>query len=111
MRKGVVAHDVSSFDDLPYDFRPLLHIASDQKKSCANFVFGEDLQQTQGVRIVWPIVVGERDLLGATWQAGERAPMPLSHRRHGLITRGSKRGGDSRPGEHGSEHGRIVIVD
>jgi hypothetical protein len=28
-----------------------------------------------------------------------------------LITRGSNRGSDGRPGKHGSEHGRIVIVD
>src|SRR6202140_1202982 len=111
MREGVVAHDVSGFDDLPYDFRPLLHIASDQKKSCAYAVLGKDVQQTQGVRIVWPIVVVEGDQLGAAWQARERAPVPLSRRGHGLITRGSNRGSHGRPGEHGFEHGMIVIVD
>jgi hypothetical protein len=111
MREGVVAHDVSGFDDLPHDFRLLLHVASDQEKSCVYIVLGKNIQQTQRVRIVWPIVVGERDLIGATWQAGERAPLPLSRRRHGLITRGSNRGSDDRPGEHGSQHGRIVIVD
>src|ERR1700688_617644 len=110
MREGMVAHDVSGFDDLPYDFRPFLHIASDQKKSCAHIVLGKDVQQTQGVRIVWPVVVRERDPFAATWQAGERAPVPLSRRRHGLIPRGSN-GGDSGPREHCSKHGRIVIVD
>src|ERR1700756_1963272 len=111
MREGMVAHEVSGFDDLPYYFRPLLHKASDQKKSCAYIVLGKDVLQTQGVRIVWPVVVGEGDPFGATSQAGERVAVPLSRRRHGLIPHGSKCGSDCRPGEHGSEHGRIVIVD
>ena len=63
MSEGVIAHDVSRFDDFAGNIGPLLHVASDQKKSRANVVLRQDFQQAQRVRIVGPVVIGERELL------------------------------------------------
>ena len=77
MSEGVVADDVAGLDDFADDFRTLLDVASDQKKSCVHVVLGEDFQQAQGVRIVGAVVVGERDLARAARQSGEGLPIPL----------------------------------
>ncbi len=62
MCERVVADDVSGLDDLTRNLGPLLHVASDQKKSCVHVVLGQYFQQAQRVRIVRAIVVGEREL-------------------------------------------------
>src|SRR5580700_4220002 len=87
MCEGVVADDVAGLDDFAGELGALLDIPSDQKKSRADVVLGEDLQQAQRVRVVGTIVVGQGELLCAARQAGEGAAVPLSGGRHGLVTR------------------------
>ena len=97
MREGVVADDVAGVDNFAGDFRTLLHVASDQKKSRVHAVFGEDFEQAQRVRIVGAVVVGQRDLTRAARQAGESLPIPLPRRRHGLIAGGNSGCGETAP--------------
>src|ERR1035441_11077884 len=90
MRESVGAYNMASLDDLTRDLGTLAHVTSDQKKSCAHVVFRQYLEQAQRVRIVGPVVIGERELLGAARQAREGAAIPLPGGPHRLIS-----GGDS----------------
>ena len=80
--EGVVAKDVAGLDDLADDLGPLLNVASNQKKSRVYLMLGEDIQSTQGVRIVGAIVVGECELLRPAGETREGASVPLSGGRH-----------------------------
>ena len=86
MGEGVIADGVASLGYLAGDVRTLLDVASDQKKSCRHTMPGEDVQQTQRMRVIRPVVVGERELFGSRSKAGEGAAVPLTGRRHGLIS-------------------------
>ena len=107
MGERVVANHVSSFGNLTRNLGALADVASNEEKSCANFVIRQDFQQTQGVGIVGAIVIGERHLPGSVGQAGEGAPVPLPGGRHRLVAGGGQRGGGGGGGEN-SEHGAIV---
>ena len=96
MGEGVIADDVAGFDDFAGEFRTLLDVASDQKKSRLYAVFGEDFEQAQRVRVVGAVVIGQRDLARAARQAGESFAQPLSGRGHGLVAGGNRGcGGDA----------------
>ncbi len=94
----MVPNDVSGFHDFSDDVRPLLRVASDQKKSGVNIVAGQHVQQALGVGIVGPVIVRERQLFRPAVQPGEGTAKPLPGRRHGLVARGrsscSRGGGD-----------------
>ena len=62
MGEGMVSDHVSGFHQFANDVRPLLHVAADQEKCGVNIVPGQDFQQAQGVRIVGPVIVSERQL-------------------------------------------------
>lgn len=62
MSEGVIADDVTGVDNLAGEIGALLDIASDEKESRLNLVFGEDFEQAQSVRVVGAIVVGESEL-------------------------------------------------
>ncbi len=62
MREGVIADDVAGLDNLAGDFRALLYVASDQKKSRLNTVSGENFQQAQGMKIIGTVVVSQGEL-------------------------------------------------
>ena len=47
---------------------------------------GQNIQQTQGVRIVGPVIVSEGQLLRRLPQPGKSPPEPLPGWRHGLVT-------------------------
>lgn len=74
MSKGMIADNVAGLDDLAGEIGALLDVASDDKESCLNVVFGEDFEQVQSVRVVGTVVVGESDLARAARQAGESFP-------------------------------------
>ena len=76
--------------DFAYDVGPLLDESPDQKESRPRIVPRQHFQQSQRVRIVWSIIVGECDLPGSLRQANERAPEPLPGRRHRLVARRSQ---------------------
>ena len=108
MREGMIADNVAGLDNLAHDVRTLLHVASNQKKSCVNPVPGEDLQQTQGVRIVGAVVVSQRNLARSARQSRESASIPLPRRRHGLITRRSSSRSRDGTGQSKPKHAGIV---
>ncbi len=64
----------------------------------------QDLEQSQGVRIVGSVVVGERQLPGSTRQARESVAVPFAGGRHRLIACGSQRSGGGNASEQGFEH-------
>jgi hypothetical protein len=103
--EGVIADDVSCFDDLADDVGALFDVSSDKKESCADIVARENLEQTKGVGIVWSVVVGESDLLCAARKAGKSASNPLPGGGHGLVSSGNG-SGSGRPGEQRCEHVR-----
>jgi hypothetical protein len=108
MREGVIANDVSAFDEFLDDVGTLLCIASDQKKCGFRVVTGENFQQTKRMRIVGAVVIRKSELLRSQRDAGKGATVPLACRRHRLIAGGDECTGNSRAGEYGGEHGGIV---
>ncbi len=63
MTEAVVSHYMSGADDFADDIGPLLNIASYQKESRSNFMPCQNFQQPERVRIVRPIIIGQRELL------------------------------------------------
>ncbi len=88
MREGVIADDVSCLRHRARNIRALLQVAADYEKRRSHTVLGQHIEQLQRVRIVWPIVVGQCDLLASTDSSGKRPAIPLSCRRHGLVACG-----------------------
>ena len=109
MGEGVIADDVAGADDFMSEIGALLDVASDEKESCVNIMFGEDFEQAQSVRIVGTVVVGESDLASVVRKAGESFAVPLAGGGHGLVGRycGGREGCGAGQGE--SEHMGIVI--
>ena len=102
------AHNVAGMNDFTGDVWTLLHVASNQKKSCVDIVAGQDFQQSLRVRVVRAVVVSQRNLPRSARQPREGSPIPSPRRRHRLITRGAGgRGGDSSQGER--KHAGIVF--
>ncbi len=58
----MVSNHVSGLYQFANDVRSLLHVAADQEKCCVDIVPGQHFQQAQGVRIVGPVIVSERQL-------------------------------------------------
>ena len=109
MGDGVVADDVAGLDNFADDFRMLPHVVSDQKESGVDAVPREDFQQTQRVRVVGAVIIGEGDLMGGTGESDESFPVPLRRRRHRLV-RGCSGGSDGDSGgQDWGEHGGIVF--
>ena len=79
-----------------------------QKKVAFTFVTGEDFKQTKRVWIVRPVVVGERELLCAARESGERTAVPLPGGSHRLIASRDECADRGGSGQNRSEHGRIV---
>src|SRR5579864_3179996 len=107
MCESVISDSVSRFDNLACNVGALLYVATDQKKSCMHAIPGKNIQQVQSVGIVGTVIIGERDLLAAARQAGERWAEHLPRRRHRLIPRSNRgdRGGSSQFNE---EHAGIL---
>ena len=106
--EGVVADGVAGFGDVASNVGALLHVASDQEKSGMNLVLGQDLQQTQSVRVVGAVVVGECDLPGSARHPGESSTTPLAAGSHRLISTGYSSGGGDGAGYHVAQHAGIV---
>ncbi len=64
MAVGVVANLMSGGQYGAGNFRALPHIFADQKKRRFGIVLGQNVKQMQRVRIIGPIVKGQRDLVG-----------------------------------------------
>src|ERR1700731_3014960 len=92
MGEGVIADDVSGLPDGASNIGTLLHVAADHEERCMHVILGQYIEQPQRVRIVWPVIEGERDFFAASDTVGEGLSIPLSGRRHGLIPR--RRGND-----------------
>src|SRR5271166_4367000 len=87
MRYRVIADDVSRRRDGARDVGPLANITSDHEERRRHVVLRQHVEQVKRVRIVRPIIIGERNLLASTRAAGKCSPEPLSSRRHRLVAR------------------------
>src|ERR1700757_2248985 len=103
----MISDDVTRFDEVASNVRTLLHVAPDQKKSRAYVIPRKNFQQTQRVRIIGTVVVGECYFLAVASDAGERAPVPLTRGRHRLISC-SDCGERRTTSQAEAEHARIV---
>src|ERR1700680_4614504 len=95
MSEGVIPDHMPVSYQLSHDVRALLNIASDQEKSSADIVPGQNFQQVQSVRIIGPVIIGERQLLRRAAQPSKDTPEPLTSRRHGLVSGSGGSGGSS----------------
>ena len=98
MREGVIANDVSCLNQLSHNVGPLLHVLADSKESSAYVLFGQDIEQAQGMRIIGTIVVSKRNLFRSRLQSNKGLSIPLAGGSHRLVARGA-RGRDSTQGE------------
>src|SRR6266498_1773941 len=103
MCERVIADHVAAFPHFQGNIRPSPNVTSDHKERRMNVVLRQNVEQMHGVRVVWPVVEGQRNLLAPAPQAVERSAKPLSRRRHGLIPSDDRSSG----GEGGKEHGGI----
>src|SRR5260370_29400870 len=60
----MIADVVSAIGDLAYQFRISPGEASHQEKCCGRMVPFQQLQEFWRERRVWPVIEGERDLIG-----------------------------------------------
>jgi len=88
MAEGVIADSMTRPHQLAHDVRPLSYETANDKKRRPHIMLGQNVQQTQRVRIIGAIVVCERQLLGPMAEPGEGAPVPLPRGRHSLVTSG-----------------------
>src|ERR1700722_3463391 len=77
MRESMIANDVSRGGDSARDVGTLAHISSDHEEGCMNIVLCQDVKQLQGVRIVRPVIKGQRELPAAACARGKRPSKPL----------------------------------
>lgn len=96
---------VSALGNFCGDIGPVVHIAADHKKRGMNVVSGENIEQMEGVRVVRPVVEGQRDLLRTSLAAAESPPKPLAGWGKRLISGGGQ-GNSGGRGER--KHARIV---
>jgi hypothetical protein len=83
----VVGDDVALFGDVAHNVGTQVDKASDEKESGLNAVFGQNLQQAKGVRIVGAVVESEREFLAPGFGADEGGAIELRTGRHGVVTR------------------------
>src|SRR5262249_54241413 len=77
-RESGIRNHVTGLHENADDVWALLRVAPVQKKSGLLVVTRENLQQAERVRVVWSVVVGERELLRAWRKAGEGVSVPLA---------------------------------
>jgi hypothetical protein len=91
MSERVISDDVPALRNFPGNIRPLPHVTSDQKKSGVDVMFAQNVQQSQGVRIIRSVVESEGEVFSrvrrpAVRQSRECPPKPLPGRRYRLIS-------------------------
>ena len=63
MGEGVVANYMPLLCNLGDNIRPMAHISANQKECGMNVMHRQNVEQIQSMRIVWPIIEGQSDLL------------------------------------------------
>src|SRR5580692_8157376 len=91
MAESMIANDMPGLRQLESDIRPLLCVSPDQKKRRLRVVPGQNLQQTERVRVVGAVVENQRQLPASRSHSAKRSTVPLPGRRHGLIASGNRR--------------------
>ena len=104
----MVTYDVAGLNNCADDLWTLLDVAADQKKSCVHAVFGKNIEQSQSVRVVGAVVVSQCELARGARESGESLAIPLTCRRHGLVTGGDDGRGANRASQGEGEHVGIV---
>jgi hypothetical protein len=74
----MVSDYVTPFRNLCGNIRTLANITADQKKRGRNLMPGENIEQIAGVRLVWAVVEGQRDLLRTSLATAECSPEALA---------------------------------
>ncbi len=62
MRERMISHHVPGFHKIAHDVGALLHIPANEEKRGPHILPRQNLHQSQRIRIVGAVVVGERDL-------------------------------------------------
>jgi len=109
MSKGVISDDVAGFEEIAHDVRPALHIAPNQEKSSVHTIFLQNFHQAQGMRIVGPIVIGERNLLADGRGAHERRTEALGPWRHRLVGSDTCGGHGNSGANERTKHGAAIV--
>lgn len=109
MSEGMVADYVSTLRNLGNDIRALANITADQKKRALSIMPPENIEQVERVRVIRPVVEGQRDLLRTSRTSAERASKPLAGWRKRLVS-GGGRPNHGHTGDSKSKHARIVNV-
>jgi hypothetical protein len=108
MSECVIANYVAALNNFLRNIRPLFHEASNQKERCADVVSAQNVQQSQGVRIIRSVVESERKVSVCDRRSAECPAKPPPRRRHGLISSRNSRTGSSGSGYGKAKHGGIL---
>lgn len=111
MIPSVIADGMSSLDNAANDVRPLLHVFSDQEERCLRAMLREHIEQLAGVRIVGPIVIGQRQSPRSLRQSDEAAAIKLRRRQHRMQPRERRRTTRSNGAEESWKHGSILSAE
>ena len=89
------------------DIGPLVHVAPDQKKRRLNVMSRKNVEQIESVRIIWPVIEGQCDLLRTSPAPAESLPKPLSSGSQRLVSGGCQ--GNTNGSGRKHKHGWIVM--
>src|SRR6266403_5617597 len=76
VRKRVIADYVSCLRYRARNIRALLHVAADHEERRPRTMLCQNIEQLQRVRIIWPVVVGQGDLLAPRNPSSKRVSEP-----------------------------------
>src|SRR5690242_9013337 len=85
MSESVIADCMASLQYFPHDVRAMFDELPDQEERGASIVFRKNFEESERVRIVRAIVIGQCDLPGAFDSMNEGASVPLPRRSHRLV--------------------------
>src|SRR5450755_2441264 len=105
--ESVISDHVARADDFANDIGALPYVSANQKECGADIVICQHVEKTKCVRIVWAVIIGERQPLRAGANSRERSSVPLPGGRHGLVSCCSS-DADSSSGTQRAEHHGIV---
>src|SRR6266404_4195077 len=78
MRERVIANDMSGLRHRTRNIGTLLHVAADHEERRPHTMLRQNIEQLQRVRIIWPVVVGQGDLLAPRNPSSKGLPEPLA---------------------------------
>jgi hypothetical protein len=107
VREGMVSDRVSALGNLGGNTGTLAHVAANQKERSLNVIPGKNIEQMESVRVVRPVVEGQRNLLRTSLPSAESPPKPLPSRGQRLVS-SSGHPDDGSTGDRKSKHAAIL---